>query len=118
LVAIGTGLLTAAIWQTPVGLLLGVVVMSVGITFSTPAFFSAIFATAAPSDRGAASGTASAFIDLGLGFGPIALGFVAAAHGIPWALATGAAVAFIGAVWTASLARSAWLTDRSEGSVS
>jgi predicted MFS family arabinose efflux permease len=105
LVAIGVGLLIAAIWQHPVGLLLGVVVMSVGITFSTPAFFSAIFATAAPSERGAASGTASAFIDLGLGFGPIALGLVADAQGIPWAFATGAAVAFVGAVWTASLTR-------------
>jgi predicted MFS family arabinose efflux permease len=118
LAAIGVGLLTAAIWTAPVGFLLGVVVMSVGITFSTPAFFSAIFATAAPSERGAAAGTASAFIDLGLGFGPIALGFVAAAQGIPWAFATGAAVALVGAVWTASLARSAWLTDRREGSVS
>ena len=105
LVAIASGLLIAAAWQVPAGLLTGVVVMAVGVTFSTPAFFSAIFATASPSERGAASGTASAFIDLGLGFGPIALGLVASAQGIPWAFATGAAVALVGAVWTASLTR-------------
>ena len=107
LVAIGAGLLVVATWQTPTGLLVGVVVFAVGVTFSTPAFFSAIFATAKPSERGAAAGTASAFIDLALGFGPIALGLVAAGHGIPWAFATGAAVAFVGAIWTASLARRA-----------
>jgi hypothetical protein len=91
--------------------LIGVVVMAVGVTFSTPAFFSAIFATAKPSERGAAAGTASAFIDLALGFGPIALGLVASAHGIPWAMAAGAGAAFAGAVWTAYLARRAVPAD-------
>ena len=105
LVAIGVGLFIVAIWQAPAGLLTGVVVFAVGVTFSTPAFFSAIFATATPSERGAAAGTASAFIDLALGFGPIALGLVASAHGIPWAMGAGAGVALAGAIWTASLAR-------------
>jgi predicted MFS family arabinose efflux permease len=107
LVAIGVGLFIVAIWQTPTGLLTGVVVFAIGVTFSTPAFFSAIFATATPSERGAAAGTASAFIDLALGFGPIALGLVASAHGIPWAMGAGAGVALAGAIWTASLARRA-----------
>ena len=79
--------------------------MAVGVTFSTPAFFAAIFATATPSERGAAAGTASAFIDLGLGFGPIALGLVADAFAIPWAFAVGAAIAFAGAAWTLHLSR-------------
>ncbi len=103
LVAIGAGLLIAATWQAPAGLLLGAVVMAVGMTFSTPAFFSAVFATASASERGAAAGTASAFIDVGIGFGPIALGLVAGAHGIPWAFAAAAAIAFAGAAWTAAL---------------
>ena len=102
LVAAGLGLLIAATWQTTTGLVLGAVVLAVGITFSTPAFFSAIFATASPAERGAASATATAFMDLGLGIGPIALGVVAAAQGIPWAFAAGAGVAFAGAAWTAS----------------
>ncbi|MGH3456641.1 MFS transporter [Aeromicrobium sp.] len=105
LVTIGVGLMVAATWQAPVGLMVGVVVFAVGVSFATPAFFSAIFATARSSERGAAAGTASAFIDLGLGFGPIALGLVADAHGISWALGTGAALALVGAVWTASLTR-------------
>jgi predicted MFS family arabinose efflux permease len=105
LVAIGVGLLIAAIWQAPAGLMLGGVVMAFGITFSTPAFFSAIFATAKPSERGAAAGTASAFMDVGIGFGPIALGVVADAQGIPWAFAAAAGIAFAGAAWTAFLAR-------------
>jgi predicted MFS family arabinose efflux permease len=103
--ALGAGLLVAAIWQAPVGLVLGAVVMAVGMTFSTPAFFSAVFATAKPSERGAAAGTATAFMDIGLGFGPIALGVVAAAGGIPWAFVAGAGIAFAGSAWTAFLAR-------------
>jgi predicted MFS family arabinose efflux permease len=105
LVAIALGLVVIALWREPAGLITGCVVMGVGVTFSTPAFFSAIFATARPSERGAAAGTASAFIDLGLGFGPIALGLVADAQGIPSALGVGAAIALAGAVWTFSLAQ-------------
>ncbi len=117
LVAVACGLLIVAVWPAPVGLLVGVTVMAVGITFSTPSFFSAVFATASASERGAAAGTASAFMDLGIGFGPIALGAVAEAQGIPWAFATGAAVALVGAVWTAILARRAPRADRQDGGV-
>lgn len=102
---IGTGLGLVAVWQAPVGLLVGVVIMAVGVSFSTPAFFSAIFSTATPSQRGAASGTASAALDLGLGLGPIALGLVAGPFGIPWAFGVGAAIAVAGAVWTLLLQR-------------
>ncbi|MFC9918740.1 MFS transporter [Agromyces binzhouensis] len=105
LVLIGIGLVIAAAWQDWVGLLVGVVFMGVGITFTTPAFFAAVFATASPSERGVASGTASAALDLGLGLGPIALGLVAAPFGIPWAFALAAAIAFAGAAWTAGLVR-------------
>jgi predicted MFS family arabinose efflux permease len=102
---IGTGLGLVAVWPTPVGLLVGVVIMAVGVSFSTPAFFSAIFSTATPSQRGAASGTASAALDLGLGLGPIALGLVAGPFGIPWAFGVGAAIAFAGGIWTLFLQR-------------
>ncbi len=104
LFAISSGLVVIATWQAPEGLLVGVVVLAVGVAFSTPAFFSAIFATASASDRGAAAGTASAFIDLGLGFGPIALGLVADSQGIPWAFGVGAGVALLGGLWTLRLA--------------
>jgi predicted MFS family arabinose efflux permease len=111
LVAIGVGLVVIALWQQPIGLLGGVVVIATGVTFATPAFFAAIFATARPSERGAASGTASAFIDLALGFGPIALGVVADAFAIPAAFAVGAAIAFAGAAWTLHLSRNVGRTS-------
>ena len=116
LAAIALGLVLIATWHQPAGLMTGVVVMAVGVSFSTPAFFAAIFATATPSERGAASGTASAFIDLGLGFGPIALGLVAESRGIPWAFGVGAGIALLGAVWTLRLARVASQAGRSSAS--
>ncbi|MFF2276307.1 MFS transporter [Agromyces sp. NPDC058126] len=105
LTAIGIGLVIAAIWPAPVGLVIGAGVTAVGVAFSTPAFFAAIFATASPAQRGVASGTASAAIDLGLGIGPIVLGVVADAAGIPWAFLVGAAIAGAGALWTLTLRR-------------
>jgi predicted MFS family arabinose efflux permease len=100
LAMICAGLVVMAVSPTRTALLAGVLCVALGVTFSTPAFFTAILATAGPGERGAASGTASAFIDLGLGFGPIALGLVARSGGIPAALAVAAAIAGLGAVWT------------------
>ena len=102
---IAAGLIMTAVWATPVGIVTAALMLGVGVAFSTPAFFTAIFTTTKPSERGAASGTASAFLDLGIGGGPIMLGFVAQSAGIPWAFGVGAAVAVIGAIWTLSLAR-------------
>jgi predicted MFS family arabinose efflux permease len=101
--AIAAGLTVMALWRTPIGMITGTALLALGVTFSTPAFFAAIFATAGPAERGAASGTASAFIDLGLGGGPILLGLVAQAAGIPWAFAVAAVVALAGSVWTLCL---------------
>lgn len=103
--AIATGLGVAAVVPTAPGFLAGVALVALGVTFATPAFFTAIFASAAPHERGAASGTASAAIDLGMGLGPITLGLVASAAGIPAAFAVGAGVAVLGSAWTLSLAR-------------
>ena len=100
LVAIGAGMGVMALVPTPVGFLAGVVISAVGASFSTPAFFAGIFATARPWEHGAAAGTASAFMDLGLGLGPIALGLAADATSIPGAFAVGAGIAFLGALWT------------------
>jgi len=105
LATITAGLMLIATWTTPAGMLVGTALMAVGVTFSTPAFFSAIFATAKPSERGAASGTASLFIDLGLGGGPIILGLVAQSASISWALMAGAGLAAAGAVWSLHLHR-------------
>ncbi len=106
LVTIAVGMLIIAGWSSPAGMLVGTVTTAVGITFTTPSFFRAIFATAEPSERGAASGTASLAMDLGLGFGPIGLGLVAQGAGIPFALAAGAGFAVLGAFWSWHLHRS------------
>ena len=102
---IGAGLALIAAWQAPAGLLVGVVIMAVGVSFSTPAFFTAIFSTATASQRGAASGTASAALDLGMGLGPIGLGLIAGPMGIPWAFGAAAAIAFAGGICTLLLQR-------------
>ena len=101
----GSSRFLAATVRTPTGLILGAVVLAVGVAFSTPAFFGAIFATVSESERGAAAGTASAFIDLGLGGGPILLGVVADAQGIAWATGAGACFAVVGCAWTLALAQ-------------
>lgn len=107
LVAIASGLILIAAWPTPAGVIAGAILLGLGVTFSTPAFFTAVFATARPTERGAAAGTASACIDVGLGGGPIMLGFIAHAGGIPLAFVVAAAVALVGCAWTLSLARRA-----------
>jgi predicted MFS family arabinose efflux permease len=106
LVAVGTGLGVVAVWATPAGLLAGTALLALGVTFTTPAFFTATFSAVRAAERGAASATLSATIDLGLGAGPILLGIVAQSAGIPWAFATGASVAVLGALWTWGLAAS------------
>ena len=105
LAAMALGLVAIATSQGAVGLLGGTVLLATGVAFSTPAFFSAIFARAGSSERGAASATASIALDLGLGAGPIALGLVAGALGLGWAFGSAAAVALAGCAWTAAVHR-------------
>jgi predicted MFS family arabinose efflux permease len=107
LVIIAGGLMIMAFWSAPLGMVLGAAVFALGVTLSTPAFFSAIFATAQPSQRGAASGTASVFLDLAMGGGPMLLGLAAQAGGIPFAFGLAAAVALAGSGWILALSRHA-----------
>jgi predicted MFS family arabinose efflux permease len=112
LAIIGCGLMIMALWSAPIGMTLGAAVTAFGVTLSTPAFFSAIFATAKPSERGAASGTASVFLDLGIAGGPILLGLAAQASGIPFAFGVAAAVVLAGCLWTMGLSRRAQSVPR------
>jgi predicted MFS family arabinose efflux permease len=99
------GLVVAAAVGTVVGLYAGAAILGIGVAFTTPAFFAATFARVEPAQRGTASGTASLFIDLAFGGGPLVLGIVAETAGIPAAFAVAAGVAAVGAVGTAILAR-------------
>jgi len=78
-------------------LLVGSAVLAVGVAFLTPAVFAVIFTLVPASQRGSAAGTASVFIDLGLGGGPILLGLVAAGRGIPAAFLVAAVLTAVGA---------------------
>lgn len=92
LAACATGLVVLAGVPSPAGMLAGAAVLGVGVSFLTPAIFAAIFSIVPAHERGAAAGTATVFIDLGIGGGPLVLGLIAAGGGIPLAFATAAAL--------------------------
>jgi len=109
----GTALLVTALGlgvmgflPTVPGLLAGTLLLGLGVAFTTPALGSLTVSRASPSERGAALGTFSLFIDLAFGAGPIAMGAVAAMSSTPVAFLSAAAVALIGAaiLWR-------WLED-------
>lgn len=99
--ALGLGLISAL--PNPAGFMIGAGTLAVGVTFLTPAFFRAAMSRVPPDRRGTAIGTASMFVDTGLGGGPILLGPIASAAGIPAAFAAGSALAAVGAVTTTFL---------------
>jgi predicted MFS family arabinose efflux permease len=105
------GLAVAGTVTNVAGLLAGASLLAVGVAFTTPAVFAAIFARVRSSERGAASGTASLFIDLGFGGGPMVLGIVASTAGIPAAFLVAALVAGIGALGSAVLSAGSILHD-------
>jgi MFS family permease len=86
------GLLVLAGVRSPAGMLAGAAVLGVGIAFLTPAIFAAIFSIVPAHERGGAAGTATVFMDLGFGGGPLLLGLIAAGVGIPLAFASAAAL--------------------------
>ncbi len=88
----------------PPGLIAGAAILAVGVSFLTPAFYRVIMSRVEPHQRGAAAGTFSIFVDLGLGGGPMLLGLVATAAGITAAFAVAALLAVVGATGTAVLA--------------
>ena len=96
------GLVIVGTVQAVGGLVAGAAVIAVGIAFVTPATFKAIAQRVKPSERGAAGGTFSVFLDLAFVGGPMLLGLVAGAAGIPAAFLVAAAVAVAGAVGTAT----------------
>lgn len=101
LVFITAGLAVASLIRTPSGLVAAAAIMAIGVAFVTPAFFAALLRRVQPSERGAAMGTVSIFLDLAFGGGPMLLGLVAGAATIPAAFAVAAGLAGVGAVATA-----------------
>jgi predicted MFS family arabinose efflux permease len=93
--AAGLGLM--GVLPTVAGLLGGTLLLGLGVAYTTPALGSLTVSLAPASERGAALGTFSLFIDLAFGVGPIAMGAVAAASTTPIAFLSAAAVALVGA---------------------
>lgn len=102
LAVVAVGFVGLALTPNVTGLLVGTVALAVGVAFLTPAVFAAVLATAGPGERGAAVSTLSIFIDLGLGLGPMLVGFVAAGVGIGGGLAAAGALAALGALLLSS----------------
>jgi predicted MFS family arabinose efflux permease len=98
------GLLVIVGLGSVAGLAIGALVLGVGVALTTPAFFAAVFARVDPAERGSASGTASLFIDLAFGVGPMLLGVVAGLGGIPAAFVVAAAITALGALGSGVLA--------------
>ena len=101
LALIAVGMAVVGLLPTGGGLYAGAALMALGVAFVTPAFFAAIARGLDPSERGAAFGTVSIFLDLAFGGGPVLLGFIVGAADIPTAFLLGALVPAAGAVATA-----------------
>jgi len=101
LALIAIGMATTGLVATIPGLFAGAAMMAIGVAFVTPAFFAAIARGLDPSERGAAFGTVSIFLDLGFGGGPVVLGLIVDAADIPRAFLLGALIPASGAIATA-----------------
>lgn len=101
LALIAVGMALVGLLTTGAGLYAGAALMALGVAFVTPAFFAAIARGLDPSERGAAFGTVSIFLDLAFGGGPVLLGFIVGAADIPTAFLLGALVPAAGAMATA-----------------
>jgi MFS family permease len=104
LALVAAGMATTGLVTTAPGLFAGAAMMAVGVAFVTPAFFAAIARGLDPSERGAAFGTVSIFLDLAFGGGPVVLGLIVDAASIPTAFLLAALIPAIGAVVTAFVA--------------
>lgn len=93
--------------RTPVGLITGTVILGVATAFLTPAIFASVFSAVPADQRGSAAATTSIFIDLGLGGGPVLIGFIAAATSVSAAFLLVAALPLAGACLLVTMFRRA-----------
>ena len=98
LVVGAAGLAVIGLWTDPLGLLIGTVLYACGVAFMFPALGALVVSSVPASERGAALGTFTAFLDVAFGLGPVTLGAVVAGSGYPAAFVAGAVVALAGAL--------------------
>jgi MFS family permease len=105
LVGITVGLAVIGLWRSVPGLFVGTIVLALGVALAMPSIMALAWQAAPAAERGAATGTVGMAVDVGLGFGPAALGLVAAWTDRPGAYLAAATFAGAGlclAVWTAA----------------
>jgi len=96
LVVGAAGLALIGLWTDPTGLLIGTIVYGSGVAFMFPALGLLVVSSVPPSERGAALGTFTVFLDLAFGLGPVSLGAAVAAFGYSGAFLVGACIALAG----------------------
>jgi MFS family permease len=92
------GLVLIAAVPTSIGLYLGTIVFSVGMSLLYPAMLTLALSGVPPEERGSSVGTVSSFFDASQGLGAAMLGGVAVFSGYRGAFLTGAVAAAIGLV--------------------
>jgi len=115
LAGVTLGLTVIGLWRTPAGLIVGALALAVGVALATPSIMALAWEAAPAAERGAATSTVAMAVDVGLGFGPAALGLVAAQTGRPGAYLAAAVVAALGlalALWSARSRRAASIAAR------
>jgi MFS family permease len=103
LLGVASGMAIVAAWPTEGGVFAGTLVFSFGQALAFPAMMTYAVQRAPESERGAAVGTISAFVDVAIVSGAVALGFVVDAAGYRAAFLTAAAVAVSGLLLLARL---------------
>jgi MFS family permease len=96
LVTLTAGLLTIGLWDAPVGLYAGTFVFSIGQALAFPAVMTLALSRTPADDRGAVAGTVTAFVDVAIATGAIALGGVADLGGYSAVFLVSATVAAAG----------------------
>ena len=96
LVVGAAGLALIGLWTDPTGLLIGTIVYGSGVAFMFPALGLLVVSSVPASERGAALGTFTVFLDLAFGLGPVSLGAAVAAFGYSGAFLVGACIALAG----------------------
>jgi MFS family permease len=96
LVVSALGLVIMGLWGTVTGLFAGTAVFAVGQALAFPALMALALQGSPTRERGSVVATFTAFVDIGFGLGPAALGFVAHAGGYGATFLTGSAAALAG----------------------
>lgn len=89
------GLTVLGLVPTPIGLYLGTAIFAGGVAFTMPALLALAVSRVVPEERGTVMGTATLFLDLAFGLGPVLLGAIAARAGFGAAFVASAVLALV-----------------------